>query len=216
MCRHSRGWREGTSRKKTDRARESAGQYKLKHVFHASVCTSQYHFPSSRYRRDARSLDEDEELWFNDDDDDDEGEAVEKSRIEDDFSDSYGKYMEAKKGQHGGQPRVTEPFMNSEYNISNVLAGAANGASNNVKAAALPPGSAAVTPNSSSASSVKTVSLPATPVMKVTHSSHLPRDNYLPWTCLQPLKCKPAVEILNNAVMSLRMFVFLVRPLWWG
>uniref|UniRef100_A0A7N8XLU2 Serine/threonine-protein phosphatase 4 regulatory subunit 3 n=1 Tax=Mastacembelus armatus TaxID=205130 RepID=A0A7N8XLU2_9TELE len=51
----------------------------------------------SRYRRDARSLDEDEELWFNDDDDDDDGEAVEK-RMEDDFSDSYGKYMEAKKG----------------------------------------------------------------------------------------------------------------------
>uniref|UniRef100_A0A3Q1I3M5 Serine/threonine-protein phosphatase 4 regulatory subunit 3 n=1 Tax=Anabas testudineus TaxID=64144 RepID=A0A3Q1I3M5_ANATE len=52
----------------------------------------------SRYRRDARSLDEDEELWFNDDDDDDDGEAVEK-RMEDDFSDSYGKYMEAKKGK---------------------------------------------------------------------------------------------------------------------
>uniref|UniRef100_A0A8C4E485 Serine/threonine-protein phosphatase 4 regulatory subunit 3 n=1 Tax=Dicentrarchus labrax TaxID=13489 RepID=A0A8C4E485_DICLA len=52
----------------------------------------------NRYRRDARSLDEDEELWFNDDDDDDDGEAVEKSRMEDDFSDSYGKYMEAKKG----------------------------------------------------------------------------------------------------------------------
>uniref|UniRef100_A0A3Q1EJN2 Serine/threonine-protein phosphatase 4 regulatory subunit 3 n=1 Tax=Acanthochromis polyacanthus TaxID=80966 RepID=A0A3Q1EJN2_9TELE len=50
-------------------------------------------FPSCRYRRDARSLDEDEELWFNDDDDDDDGEAVEK-RMEDDFSDSYGKYME--------------------------------------------------------------------------------------------------------------------------
>lgn len=47
-----------------------------------------------------------------------------------------------------------------------VLAGAANGAGNNVKAAALPT-AAAVTPNSSSASSVKTVSLPATPVMKV-------------------------------------------------
>uniref|UniRef100_A0A3P8RTU9 Serine/threonine-protein phosphatase 4 regulatory subunit 3 n=1 Tax=Amphiprion percula TaxID=161767 RepID=A0A3P8RTU9_AMPPE len=54
-------------------------------------------FPSCRYRRDARSLDEDEELWFNDDDDDDDGEAVEK-RMEDDFSDTYGKYMEAKKG----------------------------------------------------------------------------------------------------------------------
>lgn len=54
-------------------------------------------FPS-RYRRDARSMDEDEELWFNDDEDDDDGEPVEK-RMEDDFSDSYGKYMEAKKGE---------------------------------------------------------------------------------------------------------------------
>lgn len=43
-------------------------------------------------------MDEDEELWFNDDEDDDDGEPVEK-RMEDDFSDSYGKYMEAKKGE---------------------------------------------------------------------------------------------------------------------
>ncbi|TKS85822.1 Serine/threonine-protein phosphatase 4 regulatory subunit 3-B [Collichthys lucidus] len=56
----------------------------------------------NRYRRDARSVDEDEELWFNDDDDDDDGEAVEKSRMEDDFSDSYSKYMEAKKGAANG------------------------------------------------------------------------------------------------------------------
>uniref|UniRef100_A0A3B4ERV7 Serine/threonine-protein phosphatase 4 regulatory subunit 3 n=1 Tax=Pundamilia nyererei TaxID=303518 RepID=A0A3B4ERV7_9CICH len=55
-------------------------------------------FLNCRYRRDARPLDEDEELWFNDDDDDDDGEAVEK-RMGDDFSDSYGKYMEAKKGK---------------------------------------------------------------------------------------------------------------------
>lgn len=202
MCRRSRGWREGTSRKKTDRARESAGQYKLKHVFHPSGCTSQRSFPSSRYRRDARSLDEDEELWFNDDDDDDEGEAVEKSRIEDDFSDSYGKYMEAKKGQHRGQLRTSRAFYQSEQcNISNVPAGAANGASNNVKAAALPPGSTAVTPNSSSASSVKTVSLPATPVMKVTPCSRLSVDDYLPLTCLWPLTAK-LVEILNNTNKS--------------
>lgn len=44
-------------------------------------------------------MDEDEELWFNDDDDDDDGEAVEKSRMEEELSDSYGKYMEAKKGK---------------------------------------------------------------------------------------------------------------------
>ncbi|XP_028278788.1 serine/threonine-protein phosphatase 4 regulatory subunit 3B isoform X1 [Parambassis ranga] len=97
----------------------------------------------NRYRRDARSLDEDEELWFNDDDEDDDAEAVEK-RMEDDFPDSYGKYMEAKKGAANG----------------------ANGASNNGKAAAIPPGSPTVTPNNSSASSVKTVTLPATPVVK--------------------------------------------------
>lgn len=129
-------------------------------------------FPSSRYRRDARSLDEDEELWFNDDDDDDEGEAVEKSRLEDDFSDSYGKYMEAKKGwrrQHlciyrAGCWSVAAHLLSHPC----VVVGAANGAGNNVKAAALPPSSTAVTPNSSAASSVKAVSLPATPVMKVT------------------------------------------------
>ncbi|XP_075902347.1 serine/threonine-protein phosphatase 4 regulatory subunit 3B isoform X2 [Nelusetta ayraudi] len=96
----------------------------------------------SRYRRDARSIDEDEELWFNDDDDDDDdADAVEKSQIDDDFADSYGKYMEAKKG-------------------------AANGATNSVKAAAIPPASPAATANSSSALAVKTVTLPATPVMK--------------------------------------------------
>ncbi|XP_028324780.1 serine/threonine-protein phosphatase 4 regulatory subunit 3B [Gouania willdenowi] len=92
----------------------------------------------SRFRRDARSLDEDENLWLNDDDEDDDEDAVEK-RMEDDFSDSYGKYMEAKKG-------------------------AANGA-NNTKAAAIPPTIAAITPNSS-ASSIKTVALPATPSVK--------------------------------------------------
>ena len=56
-------------------------------------------FLFNRYRRDARSMDEDEEMWFNDDEDDEEGESVEKNRTEDDFSDSYGKYMEAKKGR---------------------------------------------------------------------------------------------------------------------
>uniref|UniRef100_A0AAQ6A4X5 Serine/threonine-protein phosphatase 4 regulatory subunit 3 n=1 Tax=Amphiprion ocellaris TaxID=80972 RepID=A0AAQ6A4X5_AMPOC len=112
------------------------------------------------YRRDARSLDEDEELWFNDDDDDDDGEAVEK-RMEDDFSDTYGKYMEAKKGEF---------FQDCNMITLSVPVGAANGANganNNGKAAAIPPASPAVTPNNSSTSSVKTVALPATPVVKV-------------------------------------------------
>ncbi|XP_077352453.1 serine/threonine-protein phosphatase 4 regulatory subunit 3B [Festucalex cinctus] len=94
----------------------------------------------TRFRREARSLDEDEELWFNEDEDDDDAEALDKSRVEDDYSDGYGKYMEAKKG-------------------------AANGA-NNGKAAALPPTSPPASPNNSPTSSVKTVALPASPVVK--------------------------------------------------
>lgn len=38
-------------------------------------------------------------MWFHEDEDDDEGEAVEKSRPEEEFPESYGKYMEAKKGK---------------------------------------------------------------------------------------------------------------------
>ncbi|XP_046885032.1 serine/threonine-protein phosphatase 4 regulatory subunit 3-like isoform X2 [Hypomesus transpacificus] len=94
---------------------------------------------NSRYRRDARSLDEDEEMWFNDDEDDEEGEAVEKTRPEEDFPESYGKYMEAKKEAANGT----------------------NGA--NGKPAAPSPSSAA-TPNNGS--SAKTAALPSTPVVK--------------------------------------------------
>ncbi|PKU40922.1 serine threonine-protein phosphatase 4 regulatory subunit 3b isoform x1 [Limosa lapponica baueri] len=56
---------------------------------------------SNRFRRDARALEEDEEMWFNEDEEE-EGEAVvppvEKSKQEDDFPDSYEKFMETKKG----------------------------------------------------------------------------------------------------------------------
>jgi protein phosphatase-4 regulatory subunit 3 len=56
---------------------------------------------SNRFRRDAKALEEDEEMWFNEDDDE-EGKAVitpvEKSKTEDDFPDSYEKFMETKKG----------------------------------------------------------------------------------------------------------------------
>uniref|UniRef100_A0A4W6F9N1 Serine/threonine-protein phosphatase 4 regulatory subunit 3 n=1 Tax=Lates calcarifer TaxID=8187 RepID=A0A4W6F9N1_LATCA len=115
----------------------------------------------NRYRRDARSLDKDEELWFNDDEDDDDGEAVDK-RMEDDFSDSYGKYMEAKKG------KLHVPFLSWILTVCSAgAANGSNGANNNGKAAVIPPSSPAVTPNNSSTSSVKTVALPATPVVKV-------------------------------------------------
>ncbi|XP_032638591.1 serine/threonine-protein phosphatase 4 regulatory subunit 3B isoform X2 [Chelonoidis abingdonii] len=56
---------------------------------------------SNRFRRDTRALEEDEEMWFNEDEEE-EGEAVvppiEKSKQEDDFPDSYEKFMETKKG----------------------------------------------------------------------------------------------------------------------
>jgi hypothetical protein len=46
-------------------------------------------------------LEEDEEMWFNEDEEE-EGKAVvapvEKSKPEDDFPDSYEKFMETKKG----------------------------------------------------------------------------------------------------------------------
>lgn len=46
-------------------------------------------------------MEDDEEMWFNEDDDE-EGKAVvtpiEKSKTEDDFPDSYEKFMETKKG----------------------------------------------------------------------------------------------------------------------
>ncbi|XP_054842689.1 serine/threonine-protein phosphatase 4 regulatory subunit 3B isoform X2 [Eublepharis macularius] len=57
---------------------------------------------SNRFRRDARALEEDEEMWFNEDEEE-EGEAVippvEKSKSEDDFPDSYEKFMETKKAK---------------------------------------------------------------------------------------------------------------------
>ncbi|XP_060105418.1 serine/threonine-protein phosphatase 4 regulatory subunit 3B isoform X1 [Heteronotia binoei] len=57
---------------------------------------------SNRFRRDARALEEDEEMWFNEDEEE-ESEAVippvEKSKSEDDFPDSYEKFMETKKAK---------------------------------------------------------------------------------------------------------------------
>ncbi|XP_070334558.1 serine/threonine-protein phosphatase 4 regulatory subunit 3B isoform X2 [Odocoileus virginianus] len=57
---------------------------------------------SNRFRRDAKALEEDEEMWFNEDDEE-EGKTVvapvEKSKTEDDFPDSYEKFMETKKAK---------------------------------------------------------------------------------------------------------------------
>lgn len=51
-----------------------------------------------RYRRDARSVDDDEEIWFNEDEDEDEADSGAEKRVEGDFPESYGKFMGAKKG----------------------------------------------------------------------------------------------------------------------
>ncbi|XP_031531404.1 serine/threonine-protein phosphatase 4 regulatory subunit 3B isoform X3 [Vicugna pacos] len=57
---------------------------------------------SNRFRRDAKALEEDEEMWFNEDEEE-EGKTVvapvEKSKPEDDFPDSYEKFMETKKAK---------------------------------------------------------------------------------------------------------------------
>uniref|UniRef100_A0A8C7L4I6 Serine/threonine-protein phosphatase 4 regulatory subunit 3 n=1 Tax=Oncorhynchus kisutch TaxID=8019 RepID=A0A8C7L4I6_ONCKI len=85
---------------------------------------------SVRYRRDARTLDEDEEMWFHEDEDDDEGEAVEKSRPEEEFPESYGKYMEAKKVKESDDKEnfpTQTPTGSFKFTFSH-SAGAANGA----------------------------------------------------------------------------------------
>lgn len=192
MFRPLRAWKGVTNRKKTDRVRDSTGEqseiqsfywcdlhlqefikkfsFSLFCYIEAKLFGKSVFFPS-RYRRDARSLDEDEEMWFNDDEDDEDGESTEK-RMEDDFSDSYGKFMETKKGKLHWQKYPEEPFLffvDCNFISIFISAGAANGANgaNNGKAAAIPPSSPVVTPNSSPSSSVKTVALPPTCVVKV-------------------------------------------------
>ncbi|XP_072525919.1 serine/threonine-protein phosphatase 4 regulatory subunit 3-like isoform X3 [Salminus brasiliensis] len=56
----------------------------------------------SRYRRDARTLEDDEEMWFNEDEDEDETEAAVEKRVDEEFPETYGKYMGAKKGAANG------------------------------------------------------------------------------------------------------------------
>ena len=55
-----------------------------------------------RYRRDARTLEDEEEMWFNTDEDDmEDGEAVvspsDKAKNDDDIMDPISKFMERKK-----------------------------------------------------------------------------------------------------------------------
>ncbi|KAK6489493.1 serine/threonine-protein phosphatase 4 regulatory subunit 3 isoform X1 [Huso huso] len=121
---------------------------------------------NNRYRRDARALEDDEEMWFNEDDEE-EGEAVvppvEKSKTEDDFSDNYGKFIEAKKAVKESEDKENLPKRTSSGSFKFTFshsAGAANGTnSTNSKSAAVPS-----LPASTNSSSSKTANSPA-PVM---------------------------------------------------
>ncbi|XP_062376404.1 serine/threonine-protein phosphatase 4 regulatory subunit 3-like isoform X2 [Sardina pilchardus] len=89
-----------------------------------------------RYRREARPVEDDEEMWLNEDEDDEDEAAEEKGRSDEDFPESYDKFMEAKKGAAHG----------------------ANGANSKAATSAAP-----TSPNGSSA---KAAALPASPVVK--------------------------------------------------
>uniref|UniRef100_A0A6Q2YF43 Serine/threonine-protein phosphatase 4 regulatory subunit 3 n=1 Tax=Esox lucius TaxID=8010 RepID=A0A6Q2YF43_ESOLU len=116
---------------------------------------------SVRYRRDPRTLDEDEEMWFNEDEDDDEGEAIEKSRPEEEFPESYGKYIEAKKVKESEDkenfPKRT-PTGSFKFTFSH-----STGAANGTNGANGKPAASTTSPNSSP---VKSTASPATPVVK--------------------------------------------------
>ncbi|XP_077189813.1 serine/threonine-protein phosphatase 4 regulatory subunit 3B isoform X2 [Paroedura picta] len=117
---------------------------------------------SNRFRRDARALEEDEEMWFNEDEEE-ESEAVippvEKSKSEDDFPDSYEKFMETKKAKES-EDKENLPKRTSaggfKFTFSH-SASATNGAnSTNSKSVA-----AQTSPASSNGSSSKNANLTA-------------------------------------------------------
>ncbi|NXR23359.1 P4R3B phosphatase, partial [Cinclus mexicanus] len=123
---------------------------------------------SNRFRRDARALEEDEEMWFNEDEEE-EGEAVvppvEKSKQEDDFPDSYEKFMETKKAKESEDKenlpkRTSAGGFKFTFSHSASAANGANGA--NSKSVA-----AQTSPASSNGSSSRNVALsPAVPAPK--------------------------------------------------
>ncbi|KFO74440.1 Serine/threonine-protein phosphatase 4 regulatory subunit 3B, partial [Cuculus canorus] len=118
---------------------------------------------SNRFRRDARALEEDEEMWFNEDEEE-EGEAVvppvEKSKQEDDFPDSYEKFMETKKAKESEDKenlpkRTSAGGFKFTFSHSASAANSANGA--NSKSVA-----AQTSPASSNSSSSKNTTLTTT------------------------------------------------------
>ncbi|NXU50357.1 P4R3B phosphatase, partial [Turnix velox] len=122
---------------------------------------------SNRFRRDARALEEDEEMWFNEDEEE-EGEAVvppvEKSKQEDDFPDSYEKFMETKKAKESEDKenlpkRTSAGGFKFTFSHSAGAANAANGANSKCVAAQTSP---ATSNGSSSKSTTLSTAVAAT------------------------------------------------------
>ncbi|XP_036291257.1 serine/threonine-protein phosphatase 4 regulatory subunit 3B isoform X4 [Pipistrellus kuhlii] len=117
---------------------------------------------SNRFRRDPKALEEDEEMWFNEDEEE-EGKAVvapvEKSKPEDDFPDSYEKFMETKKAKES-EDKENLPKRTScgsfKFTFSH-SASAANGANSTNSKSVM----AQAPPASSNGSSSKTATLPS-------------------------------------------------------
>ncbi|XP_022537596.2 serine/threonine-protein phosphatase 4 regulatory subunit 3 isoform X1 [Astyanax mexicanus] len=118
----------------------------------------------SRYRRDARSLEDDEEMWFNEDEDEDEAEAAVEKRVDEEFPETYGKYMGTKKVKEcedkENLPKRT-PTASFKFTFSH-SAGAANG--NN--SASNKPASSASPASPIGSSGKAAAALPSTPVVK--------------------------------------------------
>ncbi|KAL7841791.1 hypothetical protein SRHO_G00254820 [Serrasalmus rhombeus] len=119
----------------------------------------------SRYRRDARTLDDDEEMWFNEDEDEDDADAGVEKRVDEDFPEAYGKYMGAKKVKESEDkenlPKRT-PTGSFKFTFSH-SAGAANGT--NGASSKPAPSASPASPNGSSGKAAA-AALPSTPVVK--------------------------------------------------
>uniref|UniRef100_A0A8B9U0N9 Serine/threonine-protein phosphatase 4 regulatory subunit 3B n=1 Tax=Anas zonorhyncha TaxID=75864 RepID=A0A8B9U0N9_9AVES len=131
---------------------------------------------SNRFRRDARALEEDEEMWFNEDEEE-EGEAVvppvEKSKPEDDFPDSYEKFMETKKAKES-EDKENLPKRTSaggfKFTFSH-SASAANGANSTNSKSVAAQTSPASSNGSSSKNATLTTAVTATKVGELIQSS---------------------------------------------
>ncbi|XP_063047512.1 serine/threonine-protein phosphatase 4 regulatory subunit 3-like isoform X3 [Engraulis encrasicolus] len=134
-----------------------------------------------RYRREARPVEDDEEMWLNEDEDDEDEAAEEKSRSDEEYPESYEKFMEAKKAKASEDGEKWSSSSGSVKLTFSHSAGGANGASaaaNSKPATSATANAAAANANanantnantnatSPNGASAKPAALPATPVVK--------------------------------------------------